>query len=63
MNASQNARQGFTEGWIQPLGVRRRWRKRGVATAMICKANVAMALDSDAGCHARHRHMCVELAN
>lgn len=38
VNADQNARQGFTEGWISALAVRRPWRKHGVASAMLCEA-------------------------
>jgi mycothiol synthase len=38
VNADQNARQDFSEGWISALAVRRRWRKHGVASAMLCEA-------------------------
>jgi ribosomal protein S18 acetylase RimI-like enzyme len=31
-----NARQGLQEGWIGDLGVRRAWRRRGIATALLC---------------------------
>ena len=33
-----NERQNIREGWITELGVRREWRKRGVATALLCQA-------------------------
>jgi mycothiol synthase len=32
----ENARRGRNEGWIAELAVRRPWRKRGVATALLC---------------------------
>jgi mycothiol synthase len=32
----ENQATGINEGWIQELGVRRNWRKRGVATALLC---------------------------
>jgi ribosomal protein S18 acetylase RimI-like enzyme len=31
-----NAREGISEGWVAELAVRRAWRKRGVATALLC---------------------------
>ena len=33
-----NERHGQREGWIQDLGVRRAWRKRGVASALLCQS-------------------------
>jgi len=36
VNRETNERQGRREGWIQDLGVRRGWRKRGVASALLC---------------------------
>jgi len=38
VNPESNERQGIQEGWIQTLGVRRAWRKRGVATALLCQS-------------------------
>jgi mycothiol synthase len=38
VNADQNARQDHSDGWISALGVRRRWREHGVASAMLCEA-------------------------
>ena len=38
VNADQNARQEHSEGWISALAVRRRWRRHGVASAMLCEA-------------------------
>jgi mycothiol synthase len=36
VNQETNERQGTREGWIQELGVRRAWRKRGIASALLC---------------------------
>ena len=36
VSPEQNARRGRSEGWIDELAVRRPWRKRGVATALLC---------------------------
>ncbi len=36
INPEANQRHGVNEGWIAELGVRRPWRKRGVATALLC---------------------------
>src|SRR5512143_2516346 len=36
VSAERNARQGRSEGWIEELAVRRPWRRRGVATALLC---------------------------
>jgi len=38
VDAEENARTGVKEGWIGDLGVRRPWRKRGLATAMLCES-------------------------
>jgi ribosomal protein S18 acetylase RimI-like enzyme len=38
VNPESNERQNIQEGWIQALGVRRAWRKRGVATALLCQS-------------------------
>jgi ribosomal protein S18 acetylase RimI-like enzyme len=38
VNRETNERQGRREGWIQDLGVRRAWRKRGVASALLCQS-------------------------
>lgn len=32
----ENAETGIQEGWIQELAVRQPWRKRGIATALLC---------------------------
>ncbi len=34
--AEANERQGVREGWIGELGVLRDWRRRGIATALLC---------------------------
>jgi len=36
ISPEENARHGRYEGWIEELAVRRPWRKRGVATALLC---------------------------
>jgi mycothiol synthase len=36
VSPEENARHGRSEGWIEELAVRRLWRKRGVATALLC---------------------------
>jgi len=36
ISAEENARRQVSEGWVEVLGVRRPWRKRGVATALLC---------------------------
>ncbi len=36
ISPEENARQGRSDGWIEELAVRRSWRKRGVATALLC---------------------------
>jgi ribosomal protein S18 acetylase RimI-like enzyme len=35
---ADNAREGVAEGMIAELGTRRAWRKRGVATALLCQS-------------------------
>lgn len=34
----ENERQGIREAWVGLLGVRRPWRRRGVGTALLCRA-------------------------
>jgi mycothiol synthase len=36
ISVEENARRQTSEGWVEVLGVRRPWRKRGVATALLC---------------------------
>ncbi len=36
ISVAENARRHTSEGWVEVLGVRRPWRKRGVATALLC---------------------------
>jgi mycothiol synthase len=36
ISVEENARRHTSEGWVEVLGVRRSWRKRGVATALLC---------------------------
>jgi len=36
VSPEENARHGRSEGWVEELAVRRPWRKRGVATALLC---------------------------
>ena len=38
VNPESNQRQNIQEGWIQTLGVRRAWRKRGIASALLCQS-------------------------
>lgn len=38
IHAETNKRRGIKEGWINELGVLREWRKRGVASALLCQA-------------------------
>ena len=35
VSAEENARQGYTAGWVGSLGTRRAWRKRGLASALL----------------------------
>ncbi len=45
VNRETNERQGTRVGWIQDLGVRRAWRKRGVASALLCASMRAFQAD------------------
>ncbi len=45
VSAEENARRGLSEGWVDVLGVRRPWRKRGVATALLCASMHAFKAD------------------
>jgi mycothiol synthase len=36
ISPEENTRRGRREGWVEELAVRRPWRKRGVATALLC---------------------------
>lgn len=36
ISSEENVRRQISEGWVEVLGVRRPWRKRGVATALLC---------------------------
>lgn len=36
ISPEENVRHGRSDGWIEELAVRRPWRKRGVATALLC---------------------------
>jgi mycothiol synthase len=36
ISPEENARHNRNDGWIEVLAVRRSWRKRGVATALLC---------------------------
>jgi mycothiol synthase len=36
VSPDENARHGRSDGWVEVLAVRRPWRKRGVATALLC---------------------------
>lgn len=38
INIEGNQIQGFNEGWVSELGVRRAWRHRGVASALLCQS-------------------------
>jgi len=37
IRAEDNQRQGIAEGWITALGTCRSWRKRGIASALLCE--------------------------
>ncbi len=37
ISPEENARRGIHEGWVAELAVRRPWRKRGIATALLCE--------------------------
>lgn len=37
--------EGIREGWIEELGVRQDWRRRGIATALLCASMRAMKAD------------------
>jgi len=37
ISPEENARNGINEGWVAELAVRRPWRKRGIATALLCE--------------------------
>jgi ribosomal protein S18 acetylase RimI-like enzyme len=50
VNVEENARSGLSEGWIAELAVRRPWRKRGVASALLCES--MRAFDADGLEHA-----------
>ena len=36
VSLEENERQGIQQGWIGQLGVRRPWRRRGLASALLC---------------------------
>jgi GNAT superfamily N-acetyltransferase len=36
VSPEENARNGIKEGWVAELGTRRPWRKRGLATTLLC---------------------------
>ena len=38
VDADENARQGFTTGWVGSLGTRRSWRKRGLAAFLLTQS-------------------------
>jgi len=38
VDPEENARQGIKEGWVGQLGTRRAWRKRGIASALLCES-------------------------
>ncbi len=38
VDPEENERLGRRQGWIGQLGVRRAWRKRGLATALLCES-------------------------
>ncbi len=37
ISPEENARNALNEGWVAELGTRRSWRKRGVASALLCE--------------------------
>jgi ribosomal protein S18 acetylase RimI-like enzyme len=38
LDEAENARQGYTTGWVWSLGTRRAWRKRGLASCLLVEA-------------------------
>lgn len=38
VNTEENKLAGMEAGWVQDLGTRRPWRKRGLATALLCQS-------------------------
>jgi mycothiol synthase len=38
IRTEDNQREGIAEGWIAELGTRRAWRKRGIASALVCES-------------------------
>jgi ribosomal protein S18 acetylase RimI-like enzyme len=38
VSPEENAREGVEQGWIAELAVRRPWRKRGIASALLCES-------------------------
>jgi mycothiol synthase len=42
LDGEDNEIEGLKEGWIQELGVRQDWRRRGIATALLCAGMRAM---------------------
>ena len=38
IQTEENEREGVAEGWVEIVGVRRAWRHKGIASALICKA-------------------------
>ncbi len=63
------AAQGFTEGWTDRLGVRRAWRGRGIASALLARsmqsfheagleaAGLGVDSDSPTGAFGLYRHL------
>lgn len=58
ISAEENARRQISEGWVEVLGVRRAWRKRGVATALLCASMHAFKAEG-----LRHAMLGVDTAN
>jgi mycothiol synthase len=58
ISAEENARRQVSEGWVEVLGVRRPWRKRGVATALLCASMHAFKAEG-----LRHAMLGVDVEN
>ncbi|HLF01032.1 MAG TPA: GNAT family N-acetyltransferase [Anaerolineales bacterium] len=45
VSTAENSRNKINEGWVGELGTRRGWRKRGVASALLCESMRAFKAD------------------
>jgi GNAT superfamily N-acetyltransferase len=42
IDPDENATQGYLRGWTDPIFARRRWRRRGLASALLGRTLVAL---------------------